>query len=135
MRVLLLALLALVPGAAAAQLHPGEWEFTSVTTSALLPQPQAGTFRRCIGQADAENPDRWMSNTGQSDCKLTPKTRTPQLYTWEMVCPKANTRGTGSARMTGATMTGETSITGEVQGKKFELRTKVTGKRIGPCKS
>jgi hypothetical protein len=31
-------------------------------------------------------------------------------------------------------MTGETSMSGEVQGKKFELRTKVTGKRIGSCK-
>jgi hypothetical protein len=134
MRVLTLAFLALLPGAAAAQLQPGEWEFTSVTTSAQLPKPQSATFRRCIRQADAENPDRWMSDTGQSDCKLTPGTRTPQLYTWEMTCPKANLRGSGSARMAGATMTGETALNGEVQGKKFELRTKVTGKRIGPCK-
>jgi hypothetical protein len=134
MRYLFLAFFALAPGAATAQLQPGEWEFTSVTTSALLPKPQAATFRRCIRQADADNPDRWMSDTGQTDCKLTPGTRTPQLYTWEMVCPKANTRGSGSARMAGDTMTGETSMSGEVQGKKFELRTKVTGKRIGSCK-
>jgi hypothetical protein len=43
-------------------------------------------------------------------------------------------RGTGTARMTASTMDGETVMNGEVQGQKFELRTKVTGKRLGPCK-
>ena len=35
---------------------------------------------------------------------------------------------------TASTMDGETVMNGEVQGQKFELRTKVTGKRVGPCK-
>jgi len=45
-----------------------------------------------------------------------------------------NIRGTGSARLLRSTMDGETSMTGELQGQKFEISTKVTGKRLGPCR-
>ena len=120
----------------AAEIEPGEWEFTSVSTSALFPGPQNATFRRCIRKEEAANPDRWMSDPGQQgDCKLIPGAKTHDSYNWRMECPKANMRGTGTARMTRATMEGETIMNGEVQGKKFEVRTKVTGKRLGPCKS
>jgi len=119
----------------AAELEPGEWEFTSTSTSRLFPGPQTASFRRCIRKEEAANPDKWMSQPDpQGDCKLTPGAKTADTYTWSMECPKANMRGTGSARMSGATMEGETHMTGEVQGRKFELRTKVAGRRVGPCK-
>lgn len=121
---------------AAAALEPGEWEFTSVSSSALFPKPQTSTFKRCIRKEDAADPERWMSNPGdKSDCKLTPTSKTAETYTWTLECPSANMRGTGSARMSGARMEGESHMTGEAQGKKFDLRTKVTGRRIGPCKN
>lgn len=119
----------------AAELEPGEWEFTSISTSRLFPGPQTASFKRCIRKEEAANPDKWMSQPDpQGDCKLTPMAKTADSYTWAMECPKANMRGTGSARMSGATMEGETLMNGEVQGRKFELRTKVTGRRLGPCK-
>src|ERR1700741_590680 len=117
----------------AAEIEPGEWEFTFLSTSGLSPKPQSATFKRCIKKEEAANPDRWMSQPDpQGDCKLTPGKQTADTYTWSMECPKANMRGTGSARMSRAAMEGETHMTGEVQGKKFELRTKVTGRRLGP---
>ena len=36
--------------------------------------------------------------------------------------------------MAGERFEGEQQMTGEAQGQKFELRTQVTGRRIGPCK-
>ena len=130
-----LLLISLLPGiGVAAEIEPGEWEFTSVSTSRLFNGPQHATFRRCIRKDEAANPDRWMSDPGQQDCKLIPGAKTRDSYSWRMECPKANMRGTGTARMTRATMEGETVMNGEVQGQKFELRTKVTGKRLGPCK-
>jgi hypothetical protein len=136
MKNLWLAMLSLIAcGPAAAQIEAGEWEFTSVSTSRLFPGPQTASFRRCIPKEEAANPDRWMSNPGpQSDCKITPGAKTANTYTWQMECPAAKMRGTGTARMTASTMDGETVMNGEVQGQKFELRTKVTGKRVGPCK-
>jgi hypothetical protein len=136
MKNLWLAMLSLIAcGPAAAQIEAGEWEFTSVSTSRLFPGPQNASFKRCIPKEEAANPDRWMSNPGpQSDCKITPGAKTANTYTWQMECPAAKMRGTGTARMTASTMDGETVMNGEVQGQKFELRTKVTGKRVGPCK-
>jgi hypothetical protein len=136
MKKLSIAMLALIScGPAAAQIEAGEWEFTSVSTSRLFPGPQNATFRRCIPKEEAANPDRWMANPGpQSDCKITPGAKTANTYSWQMECPAAKMRGTGTARMTASTMDGETVMNGEVQGQKFELRTKVTGKRLGPCK-
>ena len=131
-----LAMLTLIAcGPAMGQIEAGEWEFTSVSTSRLFPGPQNASFRRCIPKEEAANPDRWMSNPGpQSDCKITPGAKTANTYSWQMECPAAKMRGTGTARMTASTMDGETVMNGEVQGQKFELRTKVTGKRLGPCK-
>lgn len=136
MKKLSLAMLTLIAcGPAAAQIEAGEWEFTSVSTSRLFPGPQNASFRRCIPKEEAANPDRWMANPGpQSDCRITPGAKTANTYSWQMECPSAKMRGTGTARMTASTMDGETVMNGEVQGQKFELRTKVTGKRLGPCK-
>ena len=121
---------------ALAQMEPGEWEFTSTSTSRLFPGPQTASFKRCIKKEEAANPDQWMGKPDQQgDCKLTPGKKTADTYSWQMECPKANMRGTGSARIARATMEGETLMNGEVKGQKFELRTKVTGKRLGPCKN
>jgi hypothetical protein len=121
--------------ALAVELEPGEWEFTSTSTSRLFPGPQTASFKRCIKKEEAQNPDKWMAEPSQQgDCKVTPGKKTADTYTWVMECPSAKMRGTGSARMSRASMEGETHMTGEVQGQKFELRTKVTGKRLGPCK-
>lgn len=131
----LVAMLALAPGAAAAvEIEAGEWEFTSVSTSRVFPTPQIATFRRCIRKEEAANPDRWMLDPGQGDCKLTPGSKTENTYSWRMECSAARMVGFGTARLTRSTMEGETVMNGEVQGQKFELRTKVSGRRLGPCK-
>ena len=133
-RMILLLAFAAAP-VTAAEIEPGEWEFTSTSTSRLFPAPQTASFKRCIKKEEADNPDRWMAQpTQQGDCKVTPGNKTADTYTWVMECPAAKMRGSGSARMSRASMEGETHMTGELQGQKFELQTKVTGKRLGPCK-
>jgi hypothetical protein len=136
LRAVFCLIAAVAASAATAAMEPGEWEFTSVSSSALFPKPQTSSFKRCLKKEEAADPERWMSNPGeQSDCKLTPTTKTPDTYTWTMECPKANMRGSGSARMRGASFEGESQMAGETQGRKFDVRTKVTGRRIGPCKN
>jgi hypothetical protein len=135
-RLLLAALCCLAAQAAAAtELEPGEWEFTSVSTSRLLPGPQTARFRRCIRTEEARNPDKWMAEPSQQgDCKVIPGKKLDDTYTWTMRCPHGNIRGSGSARLRRTSMEGETNMTGELQGQKFEIRTRVTGQRLGPCK-
>ena len=135
-RLLAAALLALAPPLAiATELEPGEWEFTSVSTSKLLPGPQRASFKRCIRPDEAQNPDKWMAEPSQQgDCKVTPGKKSGDTYTWTMHCPHGNIRGAGRARLSRTSMVGETNMTGELQGQKFEIRTHVSGKRLGPCK-
>ena len=67
-----LAALAAFP-AAAQQMQPGEWEFTSTMTSPAMPNPHTMTFRNCVRKEDADDPTRWMGKQNQkSDCKVTP---------------------------------------------------------------
>ena len=127
--------LALAAAPCLAQVQPGEWEFTSTSTSRLFAKPQVLSFKRCIRKEDADDPERWMSDPGQGDCKITPSERSGDTYRWEMTCPSVGMRGRGLARLRGTTMDGESQMTGELKGEKFELNTKVTGRRLGQCKS
>ena len=63
--------------ALAQQMQPGEWQFTSTTTSPAFPGPQTATFKNCVKKED----------------------------------------------------------TSDMQGRKLEMRTRMSGKRLGPCKS
>ena len=118
-------------------LEPGEWEFNAVTRSPLLPSAQTMVFKRCVTHEDAQSPERWMARQSEKgDCKLTPGERTGDSMRWEMACPKTNTRGTGIARVTGpGTVESEMQTTSEFQGRRIEMSTRATGRRVGPCKS
>ena len=128
--------LAIAAPAAAQSLQPGEWEFTATGTSPALPKPQTHVFKQCIKKEDADDPERWMGNKGKpADCKVTPGKRTADGYTWQMSCPKSGMNGSGSARMAGGTMESDMVMHVDMKGQKFEMRTRMTGKRLGPCKS
>lgn len=135
-RAMLTACAVAFAGAAFAQsLEPGEWEFTSTTSSPMLPKPHSMTVKQCVKKEDADNSERWMGRNPQSDCKLTQGRKGADTVTWEMSCPKSNMKGSGSARMGRGTMESEMRMSGDMQGRKFEMSTKMSGRRLGPCKS
>ncbi|MGH8740551.1 MAG: DUF3617 domain-containing protein [Burkholderiales bacterium] len=137
LRAALTAIAVLLAGAASGQgLEPGEWEFTSTTSSPALPKPHSATVKQCVKQEDAANPERWLGQQKQkTDCKFTHGKKGADTVTWEMSCPKSNMRGYGSARTGRGTMESEMHMSGEMQGRKFEMQTKMSGRRLGPCKS
>jgi hypothetical protein len=118
-------------------LEPGEWEFNAVTSSPLVSGGQTSVFKRCIRKEDAENPERWMARQSQTGpCELKPLERTKDSMKWEVSCPKTNSRGSGSARLTGpGAVESDLQMTTEVQGYRIQTNTHTTGKRLGPCKS
>ena len=140
-KLALAALLAAAPVAVLAEtIEPGEWEFTSTTQSPMLPKPQVLTARKCLTQEDADNPERWMRpRTGQGECQFTYGENTGEkagdAVNWKMSCPKMNMTGSGTGRVRRNTMETDVQIAGEAQGRKFEMRTRMTGRRLGPCKS
>ena len=118
-------------------IEPGEWQFNAVTTSPLFPQGQAAVFRRCITPEDAASPERWMARQSETgECKLTPLEKTDDSMKWTMVCPRTNMRGTGFARLTGpGQVQSEIALSSEFQGYRIPMKTRATGRRLGPCKT
>lgn len=117
------------------QMEPGEWEFTNTMTSPMLPAPQTMTTRTCVKKEDTGDPMRW-SGKQSPDCKITPKSKSADSYSWEMACPSSGMRGTGTARYGRGTVESEMRMSGSsTKGDKFDMTTKMSGRRLGPCKS
>ena len=133
-RILMGSCIALACMAAhAQQMEPGEWEFTNTMTSAKLPKPQTMTIKRCVTKEDVNDPAH-MQGKPEADCKVTPKGKTGDSYSWEMSCPKSGMSGSGTTRYSKRTIEGETKMTASSKGQPFEMTTKMKGRRLGPCK-
>jgi hypothetical protein len=135
-KIAALLLVAACPPALAQQLEPGLWEFINTMSMAGMPKPQVNTVQRCLTKEEAADPSKWHGQKAQqADCKVTMKNRTATTASWDMTCPKTGMTGTGSARLGRGTVESEQHMAGEMQGRKFEMQLKTTGKRLGPCKS
>jgi len=136
-RFLIAVSLAACAAAHAQSLEPGEWEIRSTTTSPLMPKGQSAVFRHCLTQADAEDPERWMARQSESGpCTLIPGERTAEGMEWDVSCPMTRMHGRGSATITGpGSVESEVRMTTELQGYRFQMHTRASAKRIGPCKS
>ena len=134
--VLFAGALALCGPALGQGLEPGEWDFSSTMTSAMLPKPQSMNFRHCIKKEDAGNPERWMGQKQrETDCKFTPLKKSGDGYSWAMDCPKSKMKGSGTVKIGQGTMQSEMRMSGDAGGKPFEIHTKMTGRRVGACKA
>jgi len=129
----LLALLVFAATPASAQMmEPGEWEFQIVVTAPGMPKPQPMAYRHCVTREQANDPLRWGGNPSQpTDCQITTLKKGPDTVSWQMACPSTGMNGTGSARFGRGSMQSETQVGG---GSSVDLRTKTTGRRLGPCK-
>src|SRR5687767_9464267 len=132
MKRLFLAVLLALPGPALARLEQGQWTFTSTVTSTALKTPHTTTYQQCIRSEEAGNPRAWLGNRPGQDCQFRDMKATPAVYAWEIACPKAKWSGSGNASVTGKGR--EMQAQTRVSGAKFEMSTKVTGKRTGGCR-
>ena len=136
MRNVLLAVLAAASLPAAAQnMEPGEWQFTTTMTSSMLPQPQSSTLTQCVSKADAEDPTRFTGRGQTADCQVTLGSRTSESYSWTVSCPAQGMRGAGKARFGRGTIDSEMQMSMDMQGQKMELLSRTSGRLLGPCKT
>lgn len=133
MRALLaLVLVAATPALAQETMEPGEWEFQIVITAPGMPKPQPMGYRHCVTAEQAKDPLRWGGNPSQpTDCRITTLKKGPDAVSWQMSCPSTGMKGTGSARFNRGSMQSETQVGG---GGSVDIRTRTTGRRLGPCK-
>jgi hypothetical protein len=132
MRTLLALILAAATSAIAQVMEAGEWEFHIVITAPGMPKPQPMAYRHCVTKEQANDPLRWGGNPNQpTDCQVTTLKKGPDAVSWKMTCPGTGMNGVGSARFGRGSMQSETQVGG---GNSVEIRTKTTGRRLGPCK-
>ena len=134
-RILIASTLALAALSAHAQprMQPGQWEFTNTMTTPKAAKPQTAAIRQCITEKDVKNPALMQAKPGK-DCKVTPKGKSGDVYSWEMECPKSGMKGSGTVRYGKGTLEGETKMTASSKGQPVEITTKMKGRRVGPCK-
>jgi hypothetical protein len=125
--------MALCAPALAQKVEPGEWQIVSTVSSPLFPKPETKTERHCVKKEEVDDPQKWMGQMAP-DCKVTPGKQTADSYSWQVSCPKTGMSGSGNMRWTRTTMDIDMDMTGNMQGQKFEMRSKIAGKRLGPCK-
>jgi hypothetical protein len=121
--------------AAAQSMTPGEWEFTTTTTSPALPKPQAATVTQCVTPEDAQDPAHFSGTGGMQDCKLTPGERTADTYSWTVSCPAQGLTGEGKVRFGGDSIDGTVRVVVDAQGQKMQMSSRTLGRRLGPCKT
>ena len=133
-RLAAITLLALPFAAAAQSLEPGEWQFTTTTSMPGMGEPRSFTNKQCVKKEDASKLP-WERQDPAVDCKTTALKKSGNTVSWEVSCPKMNMQGRGSAQLHGSSLESEMTMVGENNGQKMEVRSKTTGKRLGPCKS
>ena len=119
--------------ALAQKVEPGEWQITSTVASPGLPKPETRVEKHCVKQEDVDDPNKWIGQMGP-DCRVTPGAKSAESYSWQVSCPKSGVRGSGTMRWTRTTLDIDMEMASDKQGQKLELRSKISGRRIGPCK-
>jgi len=130
----MLAALCVAPAALAQKVEPGEWQITSTVTSPMFPKAETRVERHCVRKEEVDDPNRWMGQMAP-DCKVTTKGQSADSLSWEVSCPQTGMRGTGTMRWTRTSMDIDMEMAGNMQGQKFEMKSRVSGKRVGPCKN
>jgi hypothetical protein len=135
-KVVFALLLAAAMPALGQRLEPGDWAFTTTTTSNGLKAPLTTTTRRCIRNEDAASPQRWMAQRPDMDCQMSGITRGGDSVGWDIACRKSGWRGTGRATVGKGTLEAQTRMGNQhtTEKNKIEVSSKINAKRLGPCR-
>jgi hypothetical protein len=125
-------LIALASHAASPRIDEGEWEFQSkMDMPGMPPNMPAQTFKACMSK-DNPVPQGVNAGPGDQSCKTTHQFVSSDTATWTVRCTRGDrvseTKGKGTYR--GSTM--EATQTFAMRGQ--TATTKITGRRVGPCK-
>ena len=121
-------LLAVCAPSYAQQMEPGEWQFTTITTSPGE-KPETETEKECLKKEDVADKTRPVGALPPG-CKLTPGKKTANSEGWEISCPSTGLRQSYTVRWTRTTF--DVDIESVSPGEK-PVRLKTTGKRLGAC--
>jgi len=130
MRFALSLILLMSAAMARADLTPGSWEVTALTTIEGMGQPTSLTQTRCLTAEDARDPSRLFGGTGGALCDFTDRNDSGGVFTFEVACStNPPFVGQGVVRYSASTLDGEV----ELRTEGFKTQSRISGRRLGPC--
>jgi hypothetical protein len=141
MRCLALVLAVLLPLPAAADVEPGNWEFTVNTTArglgGLGPKPGPVVSTRCISAEQAKNPGKVLSDAAaRGECELSNQRDTGSEFSVDLSCKgRVPLRGSAKMQYSAQAIDGVIDLDGEAQGMRFSTHSQVSARRLGACSS
>jgi hypothetical protein len=141
LNIIPLVLLAFVAHPAyAGDIEPGLWELTMETSVPATPDfsMPPNTVSQCLTDQDAEDPSGVLgsvANPGASDCTFSEKSYSGNTLHFRMQC--AGTLGMqtqGDVTYSATSIAGNLVTSANVLGEATELRSKISGRRIGDCR-
>ena len=135
-RKALIAFSLALPFAAAAQVEPGSWELTVTSHMQGMDKP-IGPLQKtqCFTAEDVKDPGRVLGTGGS--CQFSNRRESGELYTFDVKCGGAlPMSGTGRIRHGSQSFEGDLDLavdSGSGGGSNLGMRTKVSGRRLGPC--
>jgi hypothetical protein len=110
---------------AAPNMEDGLWE---ITTTVDMP----GMSSKSFTQTSCLTKEKAVPQTAESGCTIKDMKTQGNTVTWTVVCKEATS--TGKITYAGTTMEGFTETTVKTNGNTMTIKSRMKGKRIGPCK-
>jgi hypothetical protein len=132
----LIALALGLPFTVAAQVQPGNWELTVTSQMQGMDKPIGPLSKtQCFTEADTKDPGRVLGTGGS--CQFSNRRESGDAYTFDVKCGGAlPMSGTGRLRQGPDAFEGDLDLavdSGAGGGANLGMRTKVAGRRLGPC--
>lgn len=136
MRHLILILGIAWSGMALAQVQPGNWELTVTSQMQGMDKPIGPLSKtQCFTEADTKDPGRVLGTGGS--CQFSNRRESGDTYTFDVKCGGAlPMSGSGRLRQSSGAFEGDLDLavdSGPGGGGNLGMRTKVSGRRLGPC--
>jgi hypothetical protein len=134
MRLALSTVLIVFACGALADIEAGNWEMTIATTVEGMPGGLAPvTQARCITQEDARDPTRLLGTGG--GCEFSNRRDTGSEITFNVACTgQVPMSGSGAVRYSAQSVDGTLDLTANMGDQRLVTRSRLSGKRLGPCK-
>ena len=119
--------------AAEMKVKPGQWEFVSTTTMAMMGAPRSHTSTQCLNESGV-SPKTLMKDMAQG-CELLDSDTSSNSMSWKVRCQQEGGEMTGEGQVssTGDTLKGGMNMKMSFNGQAMDMSVEWSGRHIGAC--
>ena len=119
-----------VPAFSAPDMQEGLWEITMITEMPGMPAGMMQPMKHssCLTKKDM------VPQKKESGCTMSNVKTTGNTVSWHVKCDKGNVVSEGKITYAGTKFNGVITTTTTERGEKMQMKSRMSGKRVGPCK-